>query len=540
MFGLGAALCALILFVFEPNILANGPLVTTDMGASCCVFAAVYTFYRYVKRPSLARLLLCGVVCGLALAAKHSSLLIFPIFIALAVMEIARSQYQAKSKTEDKKPTETRGRQTMRLLGVLTAIAVISLMVLWGFYGFRYSARPGNLEITPPTATYLKNLPSHSQAGLIGFLEHRHLLPEAYLYGLTDVAIISQEGRPAFVLGKLYPQGRWFYFPAAFLIKSTLGFLILIALLFAAKRIRRTEVRREILFIVIPPLMWLGVAMTSKLDIGLRHILPIYPFLIVLAGACAWSLIRQSRRWAAMAVSLLVFHAASSLMAFPAYLPYSNEIFGGPSNTHKVLADSNVGWHSGLRNVKSYVDSRRIRECWFAYDGPVNPDYYRIPCTPLPTFFSYILRRRQEVVPDEIEGTVFLGSQAMTGFDWGPGDMNPYGQFADLHTAAVLQGEILVFNGSFHVPKISALSHYVVASRLASGGLTGQAVVEAQKSALLNPEFRLTHELLASLYAKEKQPEEAVREYQTALRIYRTVQPEFQKRWPVPGNPLSK
>jgi len=540
MFGAGAALCALVLFVFEPNILANGPLVTTDIGASCGVFAAVYMFYRYVKRPSLARLLACSVVTGLLLAAKHSAILVFPIFAALAAAEIARFRYPATPPTEEKKVPETRSRQALRLAGALAVIAVISVAVLWAFYGFRYSARPGGLAITPPTATYLQDLKHPAQAGAIAFLERRHLLPEAYLYGLTDIAIISQEGRPAFLLGKLYPQGQWFYFPAAFAIKSTLGFLVLLVLLVAAKGLWRAERRRELLFILIPPLIWMGIAMTSKLDIGVRHILPAYPFLIVLAGAVAWTLMRQSRRWAVAAIALLVFHTASSLMAFPDYLPYSNEIWGGPANTHQVLADSNVGWQSGLRTLRSFLDSRHITACWFAYDGPVNPDYYHIPCKPLPTFFSYLLHRRQEVVPDEIEGPVFIGAQALSGFDWGPQEMNPYNQFAGIRPATVLHGEILVFNGNYHVPQISALSHYVVATQLSGAGHPDLALAEAQAAALLHPEFRLTHELLASLYAKNQQPEQALSEYQTALRIYRTVQPEFQKRSAVPRNPISQ
>lgn len=237
------------------------------------------------------------------------------------------------------------------------------------------------------------------------------MLPEAYLYGLTDVAIITQRGRPAFVLGRLYPEGRWFYFPVAFAIKSTLGFLALIALLVAARRIRRAEYRREVYFIATPCAIWLLSAMTSKLDIGLRHILPMYPFLIVLAGAVGWMLIRQSRGWAVVATALLAFHVVSSLKAFPNYLPYSNEAWGGPSKTYRVLADSNTGWHGGLRTLQGYLQRRNVTKCWFAYDGPVNPDYYHIPCSPLPTLMSYLTDRPQEMVPETIEGPVFIGSQ---------------------------------------------------------------------------------------------------------------------------------
>jgi hypothetical protein len=533
MFGAGAGLFALALFVFEPNILANGALVTTDMAASCLVFATVYALYRYCRKPSVLRLAVCGLAAGLALAAKHSTVLLLPIFLALATTEIARPRgFEPGTQ-------ETRGRQTLRLLGFMATVTVISVAILWAFYGFRYAARPGGQQIIPSTAEYLKSLKYPVEAGAIGFLEHRRWLPEAYLYGLTDIVMLSREGRPAFLLGHLYPAGRWFYFPTVFVIKSTLAFMILLALVFVARGIWRREYRRELLFLVMPPAIWFAIAMTSKLAIGLRHVLPIYPFLVVLAGAVAWMLIQQSRRWAYVVTILLALHIVSSLWAFPNYLPYSNEAFGGPSNSYKVVSDANLGWEGGLKGLQSYLNSRHITHCWFAYDGPVDPAYYHIPCSPTPTLFSWLSQRPQAVVPEKIEGPVFIGSNAMTGFDFGPEDMNPYSQFVNLRPSTVLQGEILAYDGSFRVNQISALSHFVVAEHLVAQKQLDAALLEYKLAEQLDPEAILTHESLASLYAQRKQPDEAMREYQTAMHIYQTVHPDFQKLYDPPQNPLS-
>jgi hypothetical protein len=540
MYGVGTALFALAIFAFEPNILAHGALVTTDIGAGCCIFAAVYAFYRYVKRPSVLRLMICGLVTGLALAAKHSALVILPILAILAATEVARYRDESTEKPADCRRWNGRGRYALHLLAALTVVALISIAVLWSFYGFRYAARPGNQQIIPPTSVYLQSLRHPAEAAVIRFFESHRLLPEAYLYGLTDIAIISQQGRPAYLLGKLYPQGRWFYFPTAFLIKSTLGFVALLGLLIAAQAIWGAPLRRATLFIVIPALLFFSTAMSSKLDIGLRHVLPVYPFLIVLAAAGAWSLSRRSRHWAAITALLFVFHASSSLMAFPNYLPYSNEVWGGVSNTHKFLSDSNVGWAGGLKGLRLYIEGQHISQCWFAYDGPIDPTYYAIPCSPLPTLFSSLTGRPQQVVPQQIQGPVFISSQALTGFDWGPEEMNIYSQFREIRPAKVLQGEILVFNGTFDVPKVSGLSHYVLASRLWSGGRSDQALDEAKAAAMLHPTFRPVHELPASIYAKQNQRELAIREYETAQNIYRTVQPEFQRLRPLPPNPVAK
>ena len=486
MFGLGAALFGLTLFAFEPNVLANGALVTTDMGGACLLFAAIYAFYRYVKWPSAPRLLACGVVTGLALAAKHSALVVFPILLFLSVVELIR---------------RNRPLPVARLAGSLALIAAVSVTILWAFYAFRYAARPDNQQIVPPTAASLKRLKNPTEISVIGSLERYHLLPESYLYGLTDVAAISQTGRPAFLFGKLYPTGRWFYFPAAFAIKSTLGFLLLLTLLIPAKQIWRVQFRREVLFLAIPVVIFFSMAMFSKLDIGIRHIFPVYPFLIALAAAAAWSVSTRSRGWMCVAGILLAFHAASSLKAFPNYLPYSNEIWGGPSQTHKVLADSNVGWAGGLKSLHQYLDSHHVTQCWFAYDGPAIPAYYHIGCSPLPTFFWSILHRPQPMVPEQIQGPVFLSAATLTGFDWGPGNMNPYTQFRELRPVTVLQGEILVFDGSFHVPEIAAMTHLAEANRLLKARQRDAALAEAMTAVQLNPELRDAHELLASIYA---------------------------------------
>jgi tetratricopeptide (TPR) repeat protein len=157
----------------------------------------------------------------------------------------------------------------------------------------------------------------------------------------------------------------------------------------------------------------------------------------------------------------------------------------------------------------------------------------------MPTLFSWLLRHPQGVVPEKIEGPVFIGSNEMTGFDWGPDDMNPYNQFVNLRPSAVLQGEILEYDGSFQVNEVSALSHFVVAEHLLGQKQLDAALVEYKLAEQIDPEAILTHEMLASLYAQMKQPDDAMREYQSAMHIYQTVHPDFQKLNDPPQNPLA-
>jgi len=162
MFGLAAGFFALVLFVFDPNFLAHGAFVTTDVGLSCFLFAAVYAFYRYVKQPSLGRLVLVGITTGLAFATKHTGFLAAPSLVALALVEWWRTR------------RNTTGERLSfgRAFAALVLTAVISLTILWGFYGFRYAARPAGLELNPPAAEYIKGLSRPNELKLLLSLAH--------------------------------------------------------------------------------------------------------------------------------------------------------------------------------------------------------------------------------------------------------------------------------------------------------------------------------------------------------------------------------
>ena len=531
MFGAGTGLTALLLFVFEPNILANGALVTTDIGASCFVFATVYAFYRYSRKPTMLRLSVCCLAAGLALAAKHSTVLLLPMFVILAVYEIVRRRSPEST-------IETRAHQSLRLLGAMVAIMIVAIAILWSFYGFRYAARPNNAQMIPGTSDYVNHLKYPTEASIIRFFENHHIMPEAYLFGMTDIVMLSKTGRPTFLLGHEFASGRWFYFPTVFVIKSTIAFLLLLALILAAREVWRHEHRRELVFLTIPPLLWLAVAMTSKLDLGIRHILPMFPFLIILAAAVAYTLAHRSRVWGAVVVGLLVFHAASSLHTYPNYLPYSNEAFGGTQNTYRVVSDANVGWEGGLKNLANYTNSHHITQCWFAFDGPNDPAYYKIPCKPLPTLFSLMVGHAQ-AVPEQIEGPVFIGSNELSGFDFGPDELNPYRQFVSARPTAILGGEILEYDGAFQVPEISGVGHLGAASQLMQQKQLDAAMDECKKAVALNPQLIYSHEILSALYAARKQTDDAMNEYKTALHIYQTVHPDYQVFNDPPVNPLA-
>jgi 4-amino-4-deoxy-L-arabinose transferase-like glycosyltransferase len=549
MFGDGAALLALLLFVFDPMIIANGPLIATDIGVTCCLFAAVYALYRYVKQPSLLRLSLCALAAGLSLAAKHSAIMLFPILVLLCTVEVMLN-WQAidinagldntKEGNAGADSKASRVVTALRLGGASVAIALVAVTMLWAFYGFRYAARPNRNQIVPPTAIFLKDLPQPLEARTIAFAEQHHLLPEAYLYGLTDVVTLANKGRPMYLFGQIYPVGRWFYFPAAFLIKSTLGLLLLLALLPFARALWRSEHRRELVFLILPPVVYFGMAMTSKMDMGIRHVLPIMPFLLVLAAAGAMTLIRQSRAWAWTVGVLVVVHLGSSLWAFPNYLPYSNEIFGGPNRTYRALADANVGWAGGLKALHTSIETRHITQCWFGYSALPEPADFQIPCKRMPTFFSRLTRESQEEIPQQIDGPVFVSTEEIAGSYWGSATMSPYRDFAKSQPSRVIAGDILEYDGAFAVRPIAAVSEYIVANTLLRQGKTAEAISHAEQAVALDPQSLDAHETLSKAYTANHQDEAAMREYLTAEQLFEAVPSGFQAEASPPEKPVGQ
>src|SRR6266850_4101411 len=483
-FGTAAAFIALTLIAFEPNLLAHGARVTTDAGLSCFMFATIYAFYRYVKVPSVWRLAVVGLAGGLTLTAKHTGILVIPMLALLAICEVMRSRLAKQRHSDGAVGT---GRYAGLLAVSVIASVLIAIGVLWASYGFRFAARPNGLQLNPGFAEWVGQLKPF-EAHLVSFAARWHLLPQSYLYGLAAVRL-SAESYTTFMLGTVYPHGVWFYFPVTFVIKSTLAFLVLLGISVFAIATRKLTGAREILFLTVPPVFYLIVAMSSKINIGVRHILPLYVFFAVLIAGAARSLMKSDRRWQYVVVALLLFHVFSSVRSYPNYMAYSNELWGGPSQTYKYLTDSNVDWAQQLKSTKQYLDGRGIKECWFAYfgQGVLEPHYYGIPSKPLPTADSLWMNERIDV-PPTIDGTVLVSAGVLSGFEFGPGALNPYRQFQQLRPVAVIDAAVFVFEGHFEIPLASALGHAQHAMVLLEGKQSDEALAEAQAAVALAPD----------------------------------------------------
>ena len=525
-FGLGAGFLALGLIAFDPTLLAHGAVVTTDSAQSCFLLASVYAFYRYAKTPSAWRLAAVGLVAGLALASKHSTVLLFPMLVALVAVEAARQP--SPERGESQRPL---GRRILRAAAALAAIGVISVGVLWAFYGFRYAARGEGRKLNPPLETSLRRVPSKVQAAVLAEVAKLRLLPESYLFGWTDV-LAKSKGYHSYLFGKRYPSGVWYYFPVALVIKSSLAFLILLAVTIWAIAARRFRHWREILYLTIPPAIYMAFSIAGGMNIGIRHMLPVYVFLFVLLAGAVWQLAQSNRRWLVAAIALFLFQAVSVSRAYPAYVAYANEAAGGPMKVHEYLTDSSADWAQQLKSVKRYLDARGVKSCWFLYfgEGVIDYRYYGIPCEPLPTADSLWIHEPANA-PPAVDGPVLISAAVLSGFEFGPGSLNPYEQFRSLRPAAAIDYGVFVYEGHFEIPLAAALSHQQKAGDLREEKKIPEALAEARQALSLAPDSVGANATLAGVLDAAGRRAEARPYYMQALLLAKTIEPEFQEGW---------
>ncbi len=513
-FGEKAALIALCLAVFDPNLVGHSALVTTDIGVTLFFLASIYTFYRYVKTPTLPRLGMVGVAAGLLLATKHSGILLAPMLVLLIVWEIACT------------PKGERRRVALRLAGAFAAIVLIGVAVLWAFYGFRYSARPEGMKF-PTVAQYAEPL-SHVDQAAVNWIGRMHLLPESYLIGLIDVKRMA-EFYPTFVLGRQLAHGVWWYFPLVIVIKTTLGMLALVMLALIAVVIGRLRARRELAFILIPWVVYLGVAMASGMNIGARHILPLYALAAILAAGGIVALSAKSRRWAWVCGVLVAAHIASALIVFPNYIAYANEAWGGPKNVHNLLSDANVDWAQQLYQVKQWQDRHPGEECWFAYFAwpEIDPATYGITCHHLPSIDTFWLGGA-DVVPANISGNVLISAGDLSGCEWPSQRMNPFREFQAVQPAETIDYSVMAYRGSFDVKQAAALSRAINATQLMWKGDAKNALPLAREAVAIDPTEIMSQTALGDASAALGMKEEARTAWTAALTEAKTLEPDAQ------------
>jgi hypothetical protein len=390
LFGAAGALMACFLCATDPTVLAHGGLMTSDVTAALFFLMSVGCFWSLLRRFTYPRLAASTVCFGLLMVSKMSGALAVPMALLMFLSRVAlRRPWPVRLGGLRPRQARTLGDKA-RLGGCAALVHFLgALAIIWCFYGFQYAPAPDwqadrDSYSEPREAVFRSLGPSRPLFDAAG---RWRVLPDAYLYGLAHT-LEHSERRPAYLNGEYSKTGWWYYFPYCFLVKTPLTLIALTGLGAAGLmwRFARSGGRRRAAFWALvdrTSLIWSllavygAAALFTNLNIGQRHLLPIYPPLFILGGAAAWWLTRRGPWPRAMIAALLVLQVAVVASIHPHYLAYFNEVAGGPSKGYLHLSDSNVDWGQDLPSLSQWLRDRPVQigdgELYFtnfSFDAP--------------------------------------------------------------------------------------------------------------------------------------------------------------------------
>ncbi len=312
MLGARAALLTLVLFVFQPTFLGHGKQVTSDTQSAFFLAAAAYCVWKAVRSGSNGWAVATGLALAGGLASKFTNMLAVPIVVVLAFTIAAPA-------------VPLRRRATIVVIACLTALVGINAAYLFdGTFqpGASYVWRSAGFPHLVPSW-----LPIPLPRAFVLGLDYSHLLQEDQYLGRGN----------NYVLGELNRDGRWYAFPLMILLKTPLATFVLFAL--ALRRLPRS-----VAWILLLPAGVVIAVFSFFVDpqLGIRYVLPAFPFLILVAGAAT----PESPRWPRLQWSLAIWAVVSSLSYYPHFISYFNELIGRRLNAYRYLADSNLDWEN--------------------------------------------------------------------------------------------------------------------------------------------------------------------------------------------------
>lgn len=345
LYGVKAGLLALFLYSFSPNILAFGSLVTADIGGALFIFWAMYTFWKYVNNPTKKNLVIAGILFGLAQVTKLLAVFLIPTFILYAFLIYLYKYFNADFFLKFKKNNLKKASDLVLSLLVVFIIGLFVINAAYLFKGILIPLSKYNAEEL--TSSTFKNLYNSKLVNWIPLP-----LPKQYVLGHDQAQWQAKdEVRGFFFLGKVGERFRSYYI-VHILIKTPIAVFVLIIL---GLLYFRKPALAEIYMLIFVFMILLNLSFFSKLLIGYRHILSIYPIMFLFLGRILKEGIPKSKILVGLIVLSAAWYLISSLLIFPHHLAYFNEFIGGPKNGYKYTIDSNLDWEQDLDLVKKYI-----------------------------------------------------------------------------------------------------------------------------------------------------------------------------------------
>lgn len=466
LYGGRGGLVALFFYALSPNILAHSRLGTQDLALSLGMFATVWTFWRFLAAPSWGRQFAFASVFGCAVATKTTALFFGPILVLCAALVLWRRDeiglWKDQFLVARVDPARRVRRKFVSLLVAFVAMIPVVVLVLNLAYAFDGTFSPLSTIVDPAKICAKLGLGTGTLAAVVGFLTDIPLpVPEPFLQLVKFQASRVRSGNSLYFMGELSRTGWYTLMPFAFLIKTPIATLILVATsLLGCVRWGRERTVEWMLLVSAGFVMALFCYLRS-VSVGLRYILPMYPFLFVLIGRLArlegpWDATRAVGRFATRAflLGLMGWCAFGTVKLHPHYLAHFNEAVGGREQGHKYLVDSYLDWGQDLRGLKDYMDRRGWKSIRLAYFGSADARYYGIDYEYLPSVGLapngsdgrwWYETKPEELTPLQVEGGPIAISATLLAGVFFPGYYKP---LQSLEPTATIGSSILIFEPS--------------------------------------------------------------------------------------------
>lgn len=376
-YGDGPALVATFLFTTSPVVLGHAGVATTDIPVTALLTAAFFAYIKLLEKPSYARAAVFAAAAALSIISKFSALVFLPTCgFTLLVTKLLMGCH--------KKENAVAARPSFWLRAIALG-AFVMFLVVWAGYRFSVSSA------TPPSER-----PHYTIDELVGksgtlhnlayaAAEYPFIPAPAFFQGMAKIHFKEGTGHKSYLLGQVRQTGWWYFFPVALAVKSTIPFLIL-ALIGAFYLVRSAWVGRETWITLAPLVAALTiflVVLPSQINIGVRHILPMFPLLAIVGGigACRfWESVKPKYVGPPIILALLAWQLVSSIRAHPDYLAYFNEFAG--QHPEKILLDSDLDWGQDLLRLGPALQQRHIDQVSIGYFGSAKIDLSKFGLPP--------------------------------------------------------------------------------------------------------------------------------------------------------------
>ena len=405
-----AGVCALAALCLDPTVLGHSPLIKNDVMLALTCTLVMVSVWLFGERATILRLVCVYLFLGCTIMTKFNGVV---AIAALGLALLARSLIP-RAWPVGRFNLATFPRRILFSAGVFLGSLVFAWVFTWACYDFRFLPAPDSsdqYDFQPALQTLARHEafaaspdPFHLRPGyledfvrswrppgsvrLLLFANAHRLLPQTCLIGLLRSDAFAA-AREAYLCGKSSVTGWWYYFPLAFLFKtpvSTLIGLLLASVLFIP-RLRRLKAADAwpLCAAIVFPAVYLLVAMMSGVNVGIRHILPVYPFLFVFLGVAASAAWNFAKGRGFLIVCLLLGGLlAETATAYPNYIQFFNFICGGPRGGIRFLSDSNLDWGQDLPALAAWQAEHQDRPIYLLYWGSSDPRHYGISYVNLP------------------------------------------------------------------------------------------------------------------------------------------------------------